>query len=309
MKNKKLIAGCSLAVIVAIVAFFIFYAGERGVGTYISKTYAGLYNQPNHDEGMVLLNTAQPGEELEVTSVSKKGWATINHPEHGKVYTNFFGLTPEKVKYPIDARNFYDGNESILIMFQCLLWLIFLIAGVMLICIMTGRRKPVLITAILLVAAEIAYVIIHLAYIAPADILFGTAFNSTMGVIIAFLINMIGLIMLGFTHYKLIKLIYSEVKKPDRTMGLKVTGWALIVFTVLFTIYITVYLIVMALVIAVIVAGVALGFAFLSFVLDYENSHKHLTKDPYSGKWTDGNDEYEVNEASGTARKKGFFEL
>ena len=309
MKNKKLITCCSLIVVAIVVVFFIYYSGARGAGIYTSKSYAGIYDQPySTNADYTLLATAEPGEKLQVTQVYKDGWAVVNHPEHGKSYTNFFGLTPYKVKFPINVKNFYNGNEAIFMLFQYLLWLIFLIAIVMYYFIMRKNEKAVFITAALLVAAEISYTIIYFVYIMPADVIIQTAFNDPVSIVIAFLINMVGLVILGFAHIRLIKLAYAGVKAPNQSITAKLMTWLLIVFIVLFTAYISIHLIAMALIVAAIIFGLVIGFAFFSFIIDYERSHVTLTQDG-SGRWNDGVQEYDVNEARGTARKKRFFDL
>lgn len=308
MKNRKLIIGCAAIAIVAIVVFFIAYAGKRGVGTYASQTYAGCYDQPDPTRATLVV-TAEPGEQLQVTHVSKKGWATVDYPGHGSLYTNFFSLTPEDVRYPIHPNNFYDGSEALLLLDQLLLWAIFVLAGIMLACSNRGGRKATFVATILLVGAELVYAVLYLAYIAPADVLFGSAFNGALAVVLAFVFNMAGLVLLGFAHMNLIRTAFAAAKKPGLTTGEKFLTWALAAFVVLFTVYIAIQLIVMALVVAAVVAGLLIAASFLSFALDYERSHVTLTKDPYSGKWMNGNKEYVVNEATGKARKKRLFEL
>jgi hypothetical protein len=305
IKNRKIAIRTGAALIVAIVAFFILYSGNRGVGTYTSS-YATFYDKPGTDE-MKWVAEARPEEEIRVTHVSTSGWATVDYPGHGKVYTNFFDLTPKEVRYPVRATDFYDGSEALLFPLQVLLWIIFCTAGVILLALSKGKETVLKTASLILVSLEIAYAIISIIYRIPPEILAGVAFEGPLQAIPAFLANTVGLAILGWAHVKLIKLARAAVKESDLPAREKIIARAIILFVVLFTIYVALMLVLMSLVVVVACAVIAGVLALFSVMT--RRTHVTLTKDPSSGKWKNGNDEYDVNEARGTAKKKRFFDL
>lgn len=308
MKNRKLLFCIALAVIFGILVLFAVQAGERGVGIYRSETYSGLYDRPDNADCR-LLATAQPGEKIVVTHVSNRGWATVEHPEAGTAYTNFFGLTPEKVAHPIRTERFYDGNEALPMCGQGLLWAIFLVAGLLVWAVVAERKEPARISAVALVAAEIAYVLIQCIFGLPGDLLLGSAFGSAFGTVIGFLTNMLGLFVLGMGHILLLRMIYSAMRNPQVPARDKIAGWTIMTAIVLFSLYIAYWLLSMIVILIVLAIAFYIGMKIWDFVTEFDRTHIELTRNPVTGKWYSGQHEYVVDEVRGTARKKKLFEL
>lgn len=297
MNNRYLILGAAtLAIIVALI-FFSLYATKRGGGIYTSQTYSGCYETQDRSNSELIM-TAQPGDKLQVLNVDKRGWACIQTEEHGKLYTNYFGLEPFDVKYPVNKHSFYNGGALELILFQCLLWVIFLMAGVLLFFIKKENKKGISVMTTLLITGEILYMLIFALFIAPLDIVFGGAFDSALAVIVTFICNMAGLILLGLAHKYLITKMYSECRQPTQPVVWRILSIIQFVFIAIFSIYIAVRILMMTLMLIVIAAAVTAAVWAISLISDFENSH-------VSGGRTD----YEYDTLRGTARKKKLFEL